>query len=43
MVKEGIQSPDVADSLSLTFYDDERGFEKNMLTVSTSDYSIDNY
>lgn len=43
MVKEGILSPDVADSLSLTFYDDERGFEKNMLTVSTSDYSIDNY
>jgi len=42
MVKEGVMSPDVADSLSLTFYSPEKGFENDGVTVSTLDYSIDN-
>lgn len=43
MIKEGVYSPDVADSLSLTFYDYEKGFEKDVVSVSTPDYSIDGY
>ena len=34
MIREGIFSPDVADSLSLTFYDDEVGFERNKAVVT---------
>ena len=36
-------SPDVADALSLTFYDFEKGFDKNVPTVSVLDYGIDTY
>jgi len=43
MIKEGVYSPDVADSLSLTFYEAEKGFDRNVVTVSTPDYNIDNY
>ena len=37
MIKEGVFSPDVADSLSLTFYDPELGFEKDSVTVTYDD------
>lgn len=34
MIKDGIYSPDVADSLSLTFYEPEVGFATNVATVT---------
>jgi hypothetical protein len=34
MIKEGVYSPDVADSLSLTFYEPEKGLETNVVTVT---------
>jgi len=37
MIKEGIMSPDVADSLSLTFYDAEFGIEKDSIFVQQHD------
>jgi hypothetical protein len=37
MIKEGVFSPDVADSLSLTFYDPDLGFEKDSVTVTYDD------
>ena len=43
MTKDGVMSPDVADALSLTFYDFEKGFDKNVPTVSVLDYGIDTY
>lgn len=42
MVKDGIVSPDVADSLSLTFYDGEILYDRNSVSVSVLDYGIDN-
>lgn len=33
MLKDGVQSPDVADALALTFYDAEAGFEPNVAKV----------
>jgi hypothetical protein len=43
MIKDGVYSPDVADSLSLTFYEAEKGFDRNVVTVSTPDYGIDSF
>ena len=37
MIKDGVFSPDVADSLSLTFYDAEFGFDKDVAKVSYDD------
>ena len=37
MLRDGIQSPDVADSLSLTFYEPELGFSQNVVTVTYHD------
>ncbi len=38
MIKEGIYSPDVADSLSLTFYEGETSFEKSDMSSFIPDY-----
>jgi phage terminase large subunit len=40
MIKEGIFSPDVADSLSLTFYDAEKTFINNGIQSFVRDYSV---
>lgn len=40
MIKEGIYSPDVADSLSLTFYDAEFKFETSDLSSYTPDWEV---
>jgi hypothetical protein len=38
MISDGVVSPDVADSLSLTFFDDERGFERDAVHVHIREY-----
>lgn len=41
MIKDGVQSPDVADSLSLTFYNSERVMRDSDIVSHTPDFSID--
>ena len=37
MISDGVYSPDVADSLSLTFYDGEELYDKNALSIYIPD------